>query len=275
MQPLLKWVGGKRWLAPYLKMAYHNYWDCRLVEPFAGGLSVALKLWPATALLNDINPHLINLYSQIKTNSFALETSFRNEEDYYYQCRREFNRLIGVGDANTPRAAQLFYYLNKYGFNGLCRFNSDGRFNVPFGDRLSVKHPENFEDYTRVFQKWNFFCGDFSNILTLPGDFLYIDPPYDDTFTQYSKEGFDWGDQVRLVKWFAKHDGPLIVSNSWTDRIAELYESAGLKISKVQAPRSISRNADGRGQVPEILATRGVDVSVDQGVLNELFSPRE
>jgi DNA adenine methylase len=62
LDPPLKWAGGKRWLVPYLEKMYRPHRHRRLVEPFAGGLAVALGLMPERALLNDINPHLISFY---------------------------------------------------------------------------------------------------------------------------------------------------------------------------------------------------------------------
>jgi DNA adenine methylase len=57
-KPPLKWAGGKRWLVPHLRPLWEPFADRRLVEPFCGGLAVALGLMPERALLNDRNPHL-------------------------------------------------------------------------------------------------------------------------------------------------------------------------------------------------------------------------
>ncbi|MCE9586285.1 DNA adenine methylase [Candidatus Uhrbacteria bacterium] len=62
MNPPLKWVGGKRWLLPHLHSIFARHAQRRLVEPFCGGLAITLGLQPEEALLNDINPHLINFY---------------------------------------------------------------------------------------------------------------------------------------------------------------------------------------------------------------------
>src|SRR5438128_5037822 len=66
LPPPLKWAGGKRWQLPHLR----KYWELeshrRLVEPFCGGLAVTLGLLPERALLNDINPHLVNFYNWVK-----------------------------------------------------------------------------------------------------------------------------------------------------------------------------------------------------------------
>ena len=62
LRPPLKWAGGKRWQIPHLRPLWEPHAHRRLVEPFCGGLAVALGLNPATALLNDANPHLVNFY---------------------------------------------------------------------------------------------------------------------------------------------------------------------------------------------------------------------
>src|ERR1051325_7427846 len=66
LKPMLKWAGGKRWLLPHLMLLWNAHAEKRLVEPFAGGLAVALGLRPTSALINDINPHLINFYRWVK-----------------------------------------------------------------------------------------------------------------------------------------------------------------------------------------------------------------
>ena len=61
-KPPLKWAGGKRWLIPVLRPLWERHSRRRLVEPFCGGLGLALSVRPRRALLNDINPHAINFY---------------------------------------------------------------------------------------------------------------------------------------------------------------------------------------------------------------------
>ncbi len=61
-RPPLKWAGGKRWQVPRLRDLWMPHAHRRLVEPFCGGLAVTLGLSPRRALLNDVNPHLINFY---------------------------------------------------------------------------------------------------------------------------------------------------------------------------------------------------------------------
>ena len=64
--PPLKWAGGKRWQIPYLRPLWAAHASRRLVEPFCGGLAVTMGLLPEHALINDINPHVINFYRWLK-----------------------------------------------------------------------------------------------------------------------------------------------------------------------------------------------------------------
>lgn len=256
LRPLLKWAGGKRWLVPELKKLWAPHSDKRLVEPFAGGLAVSLGLSPQRALLNDINPHLINFYTWVK-RGLEISVDMRNEREAYDRLRTRFNRFIDTEAAASSDAAQIFYYLNRTGFNGLCRFNNDGFFNVPFGRYATINYRTDFGAHQQQFKKWQFVNKDFSKLLLRPGDFIYADPPYDVQFTKYSKEGFDWADQVKLVDWLAKHDGPIVLSNQATPRIVKLYRENGYKLRFLDAPRLISCDGN-RTKAREVLATKDI-----------------
>lgn len=257
LKPPLKWAGGKRWLVPHLRPIWQQHNHRRLVEPLCGGLAVTLGLMPERALLNDINPHLINFFKWLKTG-LIIEIPMENSKNLYYKHRVEFNRLIQSGYSQTKKAAELFYYLNRTGYNGLCRFNKEGNFNVPFGKYSKINYTRNFLHYKEVFAKWEFVNGDFENLTLKPDDFVYADPPYDVEFTQYSSEGFSWKDQVRLAEWLTEHPGPVVLSNQATQRILNLYRKLGFSITILDAPRMISCNGD-RTPAKEVLATKGVE----------------
>src|SRR5205823_6126534 len=157
----------------------------RLVEPFCGGLAVTLGLMPKRALLNDVNPHLINFYKQLK-GGLVSKLRQENKSSVFYSHREEFNRLLKAGEGNTPQAAELFYYLNRTGYNGLCRFNRSGEFNVPFGKYTTINYKRDFLPYKKVLANWEFSNTTFDRIPVEPDDFVYADPPYDVEFTQYS-----------------------------------------------------------------------------------------
>jgi DNA adenine methylase len=255
--PPLKWAGGKRWQIPHLKPYWEREHHRRLVEPFCGGLAVALGLMPKRALLNDVNPHLINFYGWLK-RGLRISIEMRYDEPLFYRHRSRFNELLRTSRHTTREAASLFYYLNRTAYNGLCRFNQSGEFNVPFGRYVTINYRHTFPDYKKLFADWQFSTGRFDKIKLRSNDFVYADPPYDVEFTQYAKDGFDWADQILTAELLAKHDGPVILSNQATPRIIELYRDLGFKLIKLDAPRRISCTGD-RTRAKEVLALRNLD----------------
>jgi DNA adenine methylase len=256
-RPPLKWAGGKRWLIPHLQKYRDAFADRRLVEPFCGGLAVALGLHPERALLNDLNPHLIHFYNWLK-RGLQISIPMENDKTAFYEHRKRFNALLHEGSVGDAETASLFYYLNRTGFNGLCRFNQSGKFNVPFGQYDRINYVHDFSAYQSAFENWEFTNLDFEALAVRPHDFIYADPPYDVEFRQYSKEGFGWEEQMRAAKWLATHRGPVILSNQATDRIIDLYTGLGYKVHFLHAPRRISCTGD-RTPAREVLATRNLE----------------
>lgn len=255
LRPPLKWAGGKRWLVPHIGPIFERHRHRRLVEPFCGGLAVTMSLQPDAALANDVNIHTMNFYSWL-ARGLTMTIPLENESSTYYRHRERFNELIGSGRASNQEAAELFYYLNRTGFNGLCRFNRSGRFNVPFGRHKTINYIKDFTSYRPTLSQWDFDSVDFEALEVDETDFIYADPPYDVEFTQYSPSPFKWDDQVRLVEWLTKHSGPVVLSNQATPRIVSLYERMGFQLTFLDAPRRISRTGD-RTPAKEVLATRG------------------
>ena len=256
LRPPLKWAGGKRWLAPKLDAIWRPHRHRRLVEPFCGGLSVTLALGPARALLNDLNPHVINFYRWLQ-RGLTIETPFANTRKAYNALRVRFNDLLDSGGAETAEAAGIFYYLNRTGYNGLCRFNQSGLFNVPFGQYKKIAYRSQFDEYAGALAPFEFVAGDFAALPLSPGDFVYADPPYDVEFRQYSPQRFSWRDQVRTAEWLSTHPGPVVLSNQATDRIVALYRSLGYDLKFLSGPRLISCTGD-RTPAREVLATRNL-----------------
>ena len=254
IKPPLKWAGGKRWLVSHLAPIWKQHETNRYVEPFCGGLAVALGLQPRRALLNDVNPHLINFYRHLQTG-LKLNIEMRYDEQLFYRHRDTFNHLIRNGGADSDEAAQLFYYLNRTCFNGLCRFNKSGEFNVPFGTYTTVNYDRDLSGYPAVLRQWSFSNVDVERVPMESGDFVYADPPYDVEFTTYSAGGFSWEDQVRTAELLARHDGPVVISNQETPRILDLYERLGFELTYLPGPRRISCTGD-RTAAREVLAVK-------------------
>ena len=256
LRPPLKWAGGKRWQVPQLQPIWTLHAHRRLVEPFCGGLAVALGLTPDRAWLNDANPHLINFYHWLQ-KGLRIELAMENDEALFYRHRGRFNALLAKGRHSSREAASLFYFLNRTGFNGLCRFSRSGEFNVPFGRYARIAYTRDFTPYRDVLGEWTFTCTDIEALPLDRDDFVYADPPYDVEFRQYAKNGFTWHDQERTAVWLSRHRGPVVLVNQATDRVETLYRRLGYDVRFLEAPRRISCTGD-RTPAREIMATRNL-----------------
>ena len=257
LSPPLKWAGGKRWQIPYLLTIWQAHNRRRLVEPFCGGLAVALGLSPGRALLNDANPHLINFYRWLQ-RGLVVDIEMGNDESLFNRQRARFNALLQTGGEATAEAAALFYFLNRTGYNGLCRFNKQGEFNVPFGRYKTIRYQCDFTPYAARIRHWEFTSVDFADLAVAPDDFIYADPPYDVEFTAYAQGGFSWNDQTRVAECFARHRGPVVLVNQATKRIERLYRSLGYALEHLDAPRRISCTGD-RRPAREVVAMRNLE----------------
>lgn len=262
----LKWAGGKKKVVDEIASLLPLKGKKRLVEPFVGGGSVFLNLDFDEYLLVDMNQDLISLFNIIKTqpNDFikAAEPFFQgayNNPDKYYELRKRFNE-----STDEFERAVLFLYMNRHGYNGLCRYNKSGGYNVPFG---RYKHPyfpkEELLFFSQKAQNATFIQGDFETAFSQlkAGDVVYCDPPYSplnptSNFTAYAGNSFTDEDQKRLVKCaeIAKIEGvPTLISNHYVDFTKTLYQGASKK-KFFQVQRSISQKGKGRIKVKEVLA---------------------
>jgi DNA adenine methylase len=260
LDPSIKWAGGKRWLVPEFAKFWASHQHQRLVEPSCGAAAITLGIRPASALLNDINPHLMNFHRWLQ-RGFIIEIPMVNEQTAYYAHRTRFNALVKAGCTNDKELAELFYYLNRNGFNGLCRFNQSGEFNVPFGKYSQIDYRRDFTEYRTAYTAWTLTVGHFMEVALEPEDFIYADPPYDGddgAFVGYAGIPFDWQDQVRLAQWLAQHAGPVVASNAATPRIMQLYRELGFTLSERQVGRAINCRGDKRKSVAEMLATKNL-----------------
>jgi DNA adenine methylase len=261
MKPIVKWVGGKTQLLPQIKERLPEKFNT-YYEPFCGGAAVLLDINPTEAVLNDINPELINMYLQVKYQPekvIKFLTTYDNQhevwsepKDYYYEVRRYFNEELGT---DTAQQAARFIYLNKHCFNGLYRVNKKGEFNVPFNGKLSgwSVDPDHLRELSSRLQSVHISCGDYVDAVKDAGkeDFVFFDSPYapitHTSFTDYTKEGFDYEDHVTLAALFkvlSNRGCYCMLTNHDTPLIRELYKD--YKIETVDVRRSINRNGSGR-----------------------------
>ena len=219
------------------------------------------KLYPSEVVTIGIlfalkGGHFRAFYRWLK-RGLRIDARTENNAGVFYTHRARFNTLVREGREDSREAAALFYYLNRTGYNGLCRFNRSGEFNVPFGRYKRIGYVRNFSAYRGTLAGWEFLAGDFAAAPIAPDDFIYADPPYDVEFRQYAQRQFGWQDQVRTAEWLSTHPGPVVLSNQATDRIVDLYRGLGYTLTFLDGPRLISCTGD-RTPAKEVLATRNL-----------------
>lgn len=220
---------------------------------------------PERALLCDINPELVNVYTRVRNDVEGLighlhKLARRHSKEHYYEVRSRYN--APARRSETERAA-MFIYLNKTCFNGLHRVNRKGEFNVPAGryDNPRILDEQLLRAASFQLENAEIRCSGFEKLLSTakPGDFIYLDPPYEPvsqtaSFTAYAQNGFSQADQTLLRDVFAalhKRRCRLMLSNSDVPFIRELYRN--FKIDTVSASRAINCNASKRGRVSEVV----------------------
>jgi DNA adenine methylase len=271
--PFVKWAGGKTQLIaqyePYFPSTFGRY-----IEPFVGGGALFFYLYRKgrlagrPAILLDNLEELINCYQVIRNQVEMLLKELKTHDnrklnsDYFYEVR-DWDRQPGYAQRSAVQRAARFIFLNHTCYNGLYRVNRRGQFNVPVGRHRNptIRNVQNLRAVGDALQGVSLLVDDFERCLELarPGDFVYLDPPYQplsDTasFTSYTSTDFGAGDQQRLAVLFRQLDHlgcQVMLSNSSTDLIRELYD--GYDQIPVHATRAISSRGDGRGAVPELL----------------------
>lgn len=258
----MKWAGGKSDSLGFINEVIGDI-KGRLIEPFAGSAVVSLNIDAFGYVIADVNEDLIKLFNLIKREKGnfieyceGFFTEKNNTEERYYELRDRFNET----NREEERAA-LFIYLNRHSFNGLCRYNNSGKYNVPFGRHKRVGFPKK-ELYFFAFRAeyCEFYNQDFEYTIMMakPEDVVYCDPPYvplTDTayFADYTAEGFGLEEQKRLVRLAETSKCKFLISNHFNDVTKELYKNAN-DIKTRPVGRYISGKAESRKPVEELLA---------------------
>jgi len=185
MKPIIKYQGGKTKELPLIKQLLPSQFS-RVVEPFCGGAAVSFGLgYPA--LMSDINRDVINLYSVVA--NAELYPQLQLKVDYlkglgHDDLKREFYASREV--INQPwdcvdqlQRALSYIIVRQLCFSGMERYNSDGKFNVPYGHykRLSCNLTP---DHHRFLKNCDVRFASFDETLSSVNDddFVFIDPPY-------------------------------------------------------------------------------------------------
>jgi DNA adenine methylase len=258
--PFLKWAGGKSELLPELlrrlPRSFNTYW-----EPFLGGGALFFSLNPVSAVLSDLNEELVNCYEVVKTDVDALLTQLdkhRNTRTHFMETRKLQPWTLD----RVSRAARLIF-LNKTCFNGLYRVNQKGEFNVPFGKYTNPNFCDerSLRAASRALKNTEILYRDFRFLLyrAQPGDFVYLDPPYDpvsstSSFTSYSESPFGEREQKALRAVFealAERGCSVMLSNSNTELVRKLYRH--FNVQEVLASRAINCQGEKRGKISELI----------------------
>ncbi len=267
-RPFLKWAGGKTQLLdalmrrkPATYAAYH--------EPFLGGGALFFGLYRAHALtevfLSDSNRELIDAYIAVRDHVdeiIELLSEYPHEEAFYYELRAKDPWQLSL-----PERAARMIYLNKTGYNGLYRVNRQGKFNVPFGRYKSPRYldPDNLRAVSEALQLAEIRACSFDQAVevAVEGDWVYFDPPYAPLsqtahFTAYQPDGFSPADQTLLrdvCLSLSERGVWVMISNSDTPLIRELYGRPPFNLYEVAARRAINSKASKRGKVQELIIT--------------------
>ncbi|HII36066.1 MAG TPA: DNA adenine methylase [Nitrosopumilaceae archaeon] len=270
-KPFVKWAGGKRQLMPTLSKHIPKKFDSYF-EPFLGGGAVLFHLIsenPKTkCFVSDLNSNLILSYITIRDRVEELisalkvhsENYFKNPKTYYYQIRES-------NPKNQIDKVSRLLFLNRTCFNGLYRVNSKGKFNVPLGKYTNpnIVNRENLLAVNHALQlnHISIKCQDFTKTLETAqkNDFVYLDPPYQpvsqtSNFTSYTNDSFGYEDQERLFLEFQKLDSKgcnVMLSNSKSDEVLDLFEDYSDKTIEISANRSINSDSKKRTGHSELL----------------------
>jgi DNA adenine methylase len=232
LSPLLRWAGGKRWLAPHVRRVADLVQPTMYIEPFVGGGAVFLSgAWPRP-ILGDLNSALVECYRGLAQDPALVRKKLKS-----LQVNAEtYDRVSRWRPSSSTGAAARLIYLNRTAYGGIYRENRAGKYNVPFaGDRnlSSVLIGDRLEQIGASFATASLVSGDFEALLSaaIPGAFVYCDPPYslegaEVGFRRYGSVTFAWEDQARLAastRALVERGVCVLVSNSDHEMVRALY----------------------------------------------------
>jgi DNA adenine methylase len=263
-KPFVKWAGGKRQLLPeiqkHLPEKFGSYF-----EPFLGGGALLFNLFSENKNLkghvSDLNSDLVLSYVTIRDNLEGLLKSLQKHSDRYFSDSESYYYSVRESNPkNQIEKVSRLLFLNRTCFNGLYRVNSKGKFNVPLGrySHPNIVQEENLRSVNQFLNqnKITIKCQDFSSTIekAKKGDFVYFDPPYQPVsktanFTSYTNGNFGLNDLKRLAKvsnQLAKKGVNVLLSNSSSKQVRDLFSSKDWEINKIEANRAINSDSNKR-----------------------------
>lgn len=160
---------------------------------------------------------------------------------FYMHLRHLYNHIQQY-DIAPGQATAIFFFVRENAYASMFRYNNQGNFNVPYGG-ISYNHKDLAQKiaYMRSMALQRFLVGtvienmDFAAFLRKyapsANDFIFLDPPYDSTFSTYTQNIFSMQDQERLANYLktqCQAKFMLVIKN--TPAILALYAQASLTI---------------------------------------------
>src|SRR3989339_2043255 len=264
-------------------------------EPFAGGGTVFLNVEAEKYFLNDIDKHLISIHKFLISNAEKPEKFFKNVEKvihkyklshsykndivpnslkkefkktYYARFNKEGYEKLRMSVNNYQKNDPLILYiLLIYGFNRMLRFNGGGKFNLPVGNVDFNKNVVNalngYFDFVQD-KKISITSDDFKKFFSdkkyLKNDFVYLDPPYLISASEYNKL---WGqkseaDLLKMIEALDKKGVKFALSNvthyngSKNDLLLEWMKK--YKVHEIES-NYINYHNNGKKIIKEVLIT--------------------
>jgi DNA adenine methylase len=252
MKPLIKYRGGKSNEIPQM-IKYIPSYGGRYIEPFFGGGAMFFYLEPKKAIINDINSKLISFYLGVKNNFETLKSELTEIENIYTRNRKMFEELKKmtpdkhVEDKNeilyykirdmfnnltekNYSDASIYYFINKTAYSGMIRYNAKGEFNVPYGRYANLNTEMVSKYHSNVLANAEIYNLDYSEIFKMAkeDDFMFLDPPYDCTFSDYGnaefRDGFTEKDHIELAGQYKQLKCKALLVIGKTHLTEKLYE---------------------------------------------------
>ena len=269
--PVYKQVGGKTQLLSDLINACPEN-PGSYCEPFAGGaalffgLSRLGRLGGTRVVLSDSSMDLIRTLRDVRDEptkliltlgQFEKQYHTQGAELLYYRIREAWNQ--------GRRSAARFIFLRQTSFNGLWRFNKDGKLNMAFGhySKPRILDAEGIRAASKALKHVDLKCADWVDVVGDrdwgPGDVVYFDPPYMGCFNQYDADGFFPEEHEALLAWcgqLADRGAHVIYTNEDRPPVRELLEKHWPTARTITrgSRRFINRDGQGRQPIPDLIA---------------------
>lgn len=172
---------------------------------FGGGFNVGVNVETNKIIYNDKLSQVVDMLEYFKANSLngMLEqidniiTKYqltKENQEGYLQLRKAYNSFNPFGEYDN---SIMLYVLICFAFNNQIRFNSKGKYNMPFGKNRSSFNPTLREKFIVFVERLHkngieFNCKDFVDFEIKKftnNDLVYCDPPYFNSTATYNENG--------------------------------------------------------------------------------------